>query len=566
MKASDYIVEFLKQQNISKVFGYIGGMIAHITDSIYTSDSIEMINTINEQGAGFAAEGYARSTGNVSVAIATSGPGATNLLTPMASCFFDATPVVFITGQVNTFEYKRYPQIRQTGFQETDIVAMAKPITKYATIINDIKNLKYELEKAFFIAQNGYKGPVLLDIPMDIQRTDYDFVTAKSFIPQQMREISRNIDNIIELLKLSKKPLVLAGNGVRLADASQDLKDFLNKTHIPIVESLLGLDSVTSDYLYNLGMIGTYGNRYANIALSLADTILVLGSRLDIRQIGANVNIFKDKTIIQVDINTSQLECDNLKKITFHSSTKDFLSKLNKKILNLDISQWQEKVLSLKNRFPSTKNINAKLNIPNLLIQQLSQILKEDDIVCTDVGQHQMWVGQSVVIKANTRHLTSGGLGCMGFSLPVAIGSSLSGHRCIVITGDGGFQMNIQELEVVKRRKLPIKIVVMNNHSLGMVRQFQDLYFEGRNASTVEDYSVPDFALIAKAYKIKSQNIKSKDINEQVFKKFLKDDKPALINIIFEEKTQIIPKVLFGNTIDNMHPLLTEAELNEIKR
>lgn len=566
MKASDYIVEFLKQQNISKVFGYIGGMIAHITDSIYTSDSIEMINTINEQGAGFAAEGYARSTGNVSVAIATSGPGATNLLTPMASCFFDATPVVFITGQVNTFEYKRYPQIRQTGFQETDIVAMAKPITKYATIINDIKNLKYELEKAFFIAQNGYKGPVLLDIPMDIQRTDYDFVTAKSFIPQQMREISRNIDNIIELLKLSKKPLVLAGNGVRLADASQDLKDFLNKTHIPIVESLLGLDSVTSDYLYNLGMIGTYGNRYANIALSLADTILVLGSRLDIRQIGANVNIFKDKTIIQVDINTSQLECDNLKKITFHSSTKDFLSKLNKKILNLDISQWQEKVLSLKNRFPSTKNINGKLNIPNLLIQQLSQILKEDDIVCTDVGQHQMWVGQSVVIKANTRHLTSGGLGCMGFSLPVAIGSSLSGHRCIVITGDGGFQMNIQELEVVKRRKLPIKIVVMNNHSLGMVRQFQDLYFEGRNASTVEDYSVPDFALIAKAYKIKSQNIKSKDINEQVFKKFLKDDKPALINIIFEEKTQIIPKVLFGNTIDNMHPLLTEAELNEIKR
>ena len=443
---------------------------------------------------------------------------------------------------------------------------MAKPITKYATIINDIKNLKYELEKAFFIAQNGYKGPVLLDIPMDIQRTDYDFVTAKSFIPQQMREISRNIDNIIELLKLSKKPLVLAGNGVRLADASQDLKDFLNKTHIPIVESLLGLDSVTSDYLYNLGMIGTYGNRYANIALSLADTILVLGSRLDIRQIGANVNIFKDKTIIQVDINTSQLECDNLKKITFHSSTKDFLSKLNKKILNLDISQWQEKVLSLKNRFPSTKNINGKLNIPNLLIQQLSQILKEDDIVCTDVGQHQMWVGQSVVIKANTRHLTSGGLGCMGFSLPVAIGSSLSGHRCIVITGDGGFQMNIQELEVVKRRKLPIKIVVMNNHSLGMVRQFQDLYFEGRNASTVEDYSVPDFALIAKAYKIKSQNIKSKDINEQVFKKFLKDDKPALINIIFEEKTQIIPKVLFGNTIDNMHPLLTEKKINKIKR
>ncbi|MBE6467083.1 MAG: thiamine pyrophosphate-binding protein [Alphaproteobacteria bacterium] len=566
MKASDFIVDFFIQKNISKIFGYIGGMVAHLTDSIYQSDYIEMVNTITEQGAGFAAEGYSRVTGKVSVAIATSGPGATNLLTPMASCYFDSTPVVFITGQVNTFEYKKFPEIRQTGFQETDIVSMAKPITKYAVLIDDIKNLRYELEKAFFIAQDGRKGPVLIDIPMDIQRIDFDFSKARSFYAPCVPQNEIDLKNIIDIINSSKSPIILVGNGVRLSSAQQYLRDFLDKTQIPVVESLLGLDCVPSEYIYNLGMIGTYGNRYANIALSIADTILVLGSRLDIRQIGANTSIFNNKKIIHVDIDEGQLKCSNLNKITVNLSIDSFFQQLCQKELNINITNWQSKVLQLKKKYPSTEDLDGNKNLPNIIIKKISEKLNNDDVVCSDVGQHQMWVGQSLVVKEHSRHLSSGGLGCMGFALPAAIGASISGARSIVISGDGGFQMNIQELEIIKRRNLPIKIVIMNNFSLGMVRQFQDLYFEGRNASTVHDYSAPDFSLVANAYKINGITVRAEDLTDDMINDFLESNDHVLINIIFEQSTQITPKVLFGNTIDKMHPLISDEELEQIKK
>ena len=566
MKASDYIVDFFIQKNISKVFGYIGGMIAHLADSIYQSGHIEMVNTITEQGAGFAAEGYSRTTENVSVAMATSGPGATNLLTPMASCYFDSTPVIFITGQVNTFEYKKFPKIRQTGFQETDIVSMAKPITKYAVLIDNIENLRYELEKAFFIAQDGRKGPVLIDIPMDIQQKDFDFSKAKSFSMPCVYKNEIDLRSIVDIINSSKSPIVLVGNGVRLSSSQQYLRDFLDRTQIPAVESLLGLDIVPSEYRYNLGMIGTYGNRYANIALSTADTILVLGSRLDIRQIGANTSIFNNKKIIHVDIDKDQLNCNNLNKITVNLSIDSFFQQLRQNELNINIVDWQNKVIQLKKKYPSTKNLDGNKNLPNLIINKISEKLNDKDVICSDVGQHQMWVGQSLIIKKHTRHLSSGGLGCMGFALPAAIGSSITGARSIVISGDGSFQMNMQELEIIKRRKLPIKIVVMNNFSLGMVRQFQDLYFEGRNASTVNDYSAPDFSLIANAYRINGITVKAEDLTDNMINDFLESKDCALMNIIFEQNTQINPKVLFGNTIDKMHPLISDEELEQIKR
>ena len=325
MKASDYIVSFLIEQNIPYVFGYIGGMVTHLVDSLYRLDQIEMVNAIQEQGAGFAADGYARVTGKVGVAIATSGPGATNLLTPIADCFFDSIPAVFITGNVNTFEYRKYPNIRQTGFQETDIVSIVKPITKYAVMVDKIENLRYEFEKAFYLAQQGRKGPVLIDLPMNIQRSEFDFNNAKSFIAEKSENNTDiKIDNALDILKSANFPIILVGHGVRLSKATSYLRDFLQKQKIPVVESLLGLDSVPSNYEYNLGLIGTYGNRYANIALTMSDVILVLGSRLDIRQIGADVSVFSNKTIIQVDIDEHELACDILNRITINLSISEF--------------------------------------------------------------------------------------------------------------------------------------------------------------------------------------------------------------------------------------------------
>ena len=566
MKASDFIVEKILEVGTDKVFGYIGGMITHLADSIFQNKNIEMVNAIHEQGAGFMAEGYARNTDKIGIAIATSGPGATNLLTPITSCYFDSTPALFITGQVNTHEYKRFSNIRQCGFQETNIVDMAKPVTKYAVMVKNAENLRYELEKCLYIAQKGRKGPVLLDIPMNIQRAELDFSKMKSFFEEIKEEFySANMQDLKEIINAAKRPVVLAGGGVRLSKSVNELKDFLAKTNMPVVQSLMGLDAVPSYYEYNLGLIGAYGNRYGNFTLANSDLILVLGSRLDLRQIGAKTDNFaRNAKIIQVDIDENELNCDNLKKITLKSDLKTFLKELNKEEFNIEISDWQKMVLEWKKIFPSTKSIDGSALIPNIVISKIFENLKTTDTVSVDVGQNQMWVAQSAFIKEGQRIFFSGGLGSMGFALPCGIGAAIEGQRAIVISGDGGFQMNIQELEVIKRRNLPVKIIVLNNQSLGMVRQFQEIYFESRLQSTVEDYSAPDFAKITDSYGIKAQNINTAEITDKTFKDFFADNEPSLLNIYLEQKTDLQPKLIFGQPIENMAPFLDKEELAKI--
>ena len=566
MKASDFIVEKILEVGTDKVFGYIGGMITHLADSIFQNKNIEMVNAIHEQGAGFMAEGYARNTDKIGIAIATSGPGATNLLTPITSCYFDSTPALFITGQVNTHEYKRFSNIRQCGFQETNIVDMAKPVTKYAVMVKNAENLRYELEKCLYIAQKGRKGPVLLDIPMNIQRAELDFSKMKSFFEEIKEEFySANMQDLKEIINAAKRPVVLAGGGVRLSKSVNELKDFLAKTNMPVVQSLMGLDAVPSYYEYNLGLIGAYGNRYGNFTLANSDLILVLGSRLDLRQIGAKTDNFaRNAKIIQVDIDENELNCDNLKKITLKSDLKTFLKELNKEEFNIEISDWQKMVLEWKKIFPSTKSIDGSDLIPNIVISKIFENLKTTDTVSVDVGQNQMWVAQSAFIKEGQRIFFSGGLGSMGFALPCGIGAAIEGQRAIVISGDGGFQMNIQELEVIKRRNLPVKIIVLNNQSLGMVRQFQEIYFESRLQSTVEDYSAPDFAKITDSYGIKAQNINTAEITDKTFKDFFADNEPSLLNIYLEQKTDLQPKLIFGQPIENMAPFLDKEELAKI--
>ena len=572
MKASDYIVQFLADQGIEKAFGYIGGAVAHLYDSFDKNDSIEIVNTIHEQGAGFAAEGYARVSGKTGIATATSGPGATNLITPIGSCFFDSIPTLFITGQVNTYEYKYDTPVRQIGFQETDIVSIVKPITKYAVMIDDIRNLRYELEKACFLTQHARKGPVLIDIPMNIQRTDFDPTEQKSFFESDeyqtmcIHENTVAFEKIVELLTASQRPIVLIGGGSRLSTlAPEAIHQLLEKSNLPIVYSLMGKDVVKDDYTYNFGLIGSYGNRYGNLALANADLIIVLGSRLDTRQTGTDLKTFaREAKIIQVDIDANELGSKIKADIALQCDIADFINTLAHYDLKLDINPWLEKLVTYKQKYSSTMGIDGKAKIPNQIIQRMSQSSSDHDIICVDVGQHQMWVAQSFDTKKDQRVLFSGGMGAMGFALPIAIGATIgTGKRALVIVGDGGFQMNIQELEVIKRRNLPIKIFIMNNANLGMVRQFQEIYFEKRYIGTQKDYSVPNFENIAHAYGLKSSTVSTIEEISQKIHETLLSDEAEIVNICLQEQmTTVEPKLIVNKPIEDMYPFLERDEFN----
>ena len=573
IKISDYIIEFLLSKNINKTFGYIGGAIAHIYHSIDKYKEMEIINCIHEQGAGFAAEGYARITGKSGVAFATSGPGATNLITPIGSCYFDSVPTMFITGQVNTYEYKYDKPVRQIGFQETDIVSIIKPIVKYAVMVDKVEDIRYELEKAYYLSQEGRKGPVLVDIPMNIQRTEVDISSLKSFFDsneyfelENNKKEKNNVDEVINLLKESKRPIVLIGGGVRLSNANVELLNYVEKYSIPVVYSLMGKDAISEDYKYNLGLIGSYGNRYGNLALANSDLILVLGSRLDTRQTGTSLDTFaREAKIIQVDVDKNELGSKIKIDIEINSDVKDFIATLNKYEINIDITEWLKKLKEYKNKFSSTVGIDNNLKIPNYVVSIISKYLQDEDI-CVDVGQHQMWTAQSLNIKATQRVLFSGGMGAMGFALPASIGACIgSNKRTVVIAGDGGIQMNIQELEVINRRKLPIKIFVLNNKNLGMVRQFQELYFDKKYLGTIDDYSVPNFVDITKAYGIKARKIDNISKLEIELKDIFSSNEPELINIELPvEMTTVEPKLIVNKPIEDMHPFISKDELSSL--
>ena len=573
IKISDYIIEFLLSKNINKTFGYIGGAIAHIYHSIDKYKEMEIINCIHEQGAGFAAEGYARITGKSGVAFATSGPGATNLITPIGSCYFDSIPTIFITGQVNTYEYKYDKPVRQIGFQETDIVSIIKPIVKYAVMVDKVEDIRYELEKAYYLSQEGRKGPVLVDIPMNIQRTEVDISSLKSFFDsneyfelENNKKEKNNVDEVINLLKESKRPIVLIGGGVRLSNANVELLNYVEKYSIPVVYSLMGKDAISEDYKYNLGLIGSYGNRYGNLALANSDFILVLGSRLDTRQTGTSLDTFaREAKIIQVDVDKNELGSKIKIDIEINSDVKDFIATLNKYEINIDTTEWLKKLKEYKNKFSSTVSFDNNLKIPNYVVSIISKYLQDEDI-CVDVGQHQMWTAQSLNIKATQRVLFSGGMGAMGFALPASIGACIgSNKRTVVIAGDGGIQMNIQELEVINRRKLPIKIFVLNNKNLGMVRQFQELYFDKKYLGTIDDYSVPNFVDITKAYGIKARKIDNISKLEIELKDIFSSNEPELINIELPVKmTTVEPKLIVNKPIEDMHPFISKDELSSL--
>jgi len=568
MKVSEYIVAFLVENGVHHVFQMAGGSIASLLDAAHRHEQMECVSVRHEQAAAFAAEGYARINQQLGVAMATSGPGALNLLTGIGSCYFDSVPCLFLTGQVNTYEFKHHDPVRQRGFQETEIVRIVRPIVKYAEMVTDPSLIRYHLEKAVFLAQTGRPGPVLLDIPMDIQRAEIDPDRLKRF--ERGSEKSRRIDDktmeqVILQLKSSRKPLILAGGGIRTAGVVTAFRQFVDETRIPVVASLMGLDALPHDHPSFVGLIGAYGHRYANFAIADCDLLIVLGSRLDSRQTGTRPETFARRAVkIHVDVDANELNHRVRADITIHSDLHGFFSTFQCPPLP-DLSAWHKRILQWKHRFPP--GLSSRETIcPNTFMERLSMHSTETDIVCLDVGQHQMWASQSFHLKKGQRLLQSGGMGAMGFAIPAAIGASKagSGPRVIVIAGDGGMQVNIQELSTIAFHRLPIKIFVMNNRHLGMIRMFQDIYFEGRQTASVDGYDCPDFVRVAKAYDIPAFEIADRSQADSVIQSALAMEGPVLVNVILSQHTTVVPKLLVNRPVEDMYPLLDRKELEEI--
>lgn len=570
MKLSDYVINFLIKNGNRHIFEVCGGAIVHLLDSTYKKKDIFCVSMHHEQAASFAAEGYSRAGNNIGVAMATSGPGATNLITGIASCFFDSVPCIFITGQVNTYEFKFNSPVRQAGFQETDIVSIVKPIVKESILVTEPKKIEYYLEKALYLATSGRPGPVLLDIPMNIQRAEINPVLLKSFHREKTRKAIKSdiIRKIIRLIKEAKRPVILAGGGLRAAGAVVQLREFVKKTKIPVVVSLMGKDSFAHNKKVFAGMIGVYGNRYANLAIANSDLVLALGTRLDTRQTGTRPETFaRAAKIIHVDIDEHEIRRNKIKKeLCLRADLKDFLGALNKDVGKLDknrLKGWLAYVNHCKNKFPSFSNPAGKAITPNFLMHKLSECLPKDAIICADVGQAQIWAAQSLILTHRQRFLTQGGMGAMGSSLPMAIGASFANPRkvIVVICGDGGFQLNIQELETVLHHRLPIKIIIINNSCYGMVRQFQRQYFNSRFQSTVIGYSCPDFKAVASGYKIPSQSIRYNSEVDKALREIFKDKKPRFLEVKIGQQILVLPKLAVNKPLEEQEPALSDDEL-----
>jgi len=572
-KVSDYIADVLAVERVPAVFELVGGMITHLLDSIHQKGVTPIISMRHEQGAAFAAEGCSRLVNRPAVAMATSGPGATNLLTGIGSCYFDSSPVVFVTGQVNTNEQRGTRKIRQLGFQETDIVSMALPVVKQAWRIEDESQIVSAFRDAFDVAVSGRPGPVLIDIPMNVQRGQVsECASGRVGAPRASGLGASDAEVIREALICAKKPMILAGGGIRSGHALELFREFVDVAFIPVVHSLMAVDILPYGHRLNVGMIGSYGNRWANLALSECDCLLVLGSRLDVRQTGANTEAFKgERKIFHIDCEGAEMnnrvrDCDTtvselapaLEVLieAFRASPRD---------LESGTRAWLASIETLRNRWPDTSELSLPTGInPNRFMHDLSRGLPEVAAYVADVGQHQMWAAQSLELAAGERFLTSGGMGSMGFALPAAIGAAAAapGVPTVVIAGDGGFQCNIQELATVANLQLPMKIVVINNQCHGMVRQFQESYFESRFQSTVWGYSAPDFAKVAEAYQIPARTIEDpRDVPAGVG--WLADQArgPLLLQVMIPQGANAYPKLAFGYGLESMEPFAKPLDM-----
>ena len=545
LTGSQVIIECLKEQGVDTVFGYPGGAILNVYDELYKHPEIKHVLTSHEQGASHAADGYARSTGKVGVCLATSGPGATNLVTGIATAYMDSVPIVAITCNVGV------SLLGKDSFQEIDIAGVTMPITKYSFIVKDVEELAPTIRRAFSIARTGRPGPVLVDITKDVTANKVNYKKEEISLPERSCDkiTDEDINNALKLIENAKKPYIFVGGGVVLSGASEELATFVDKVDAPVCDTLMGkgaYDGTSDNYT---GMLGMHGTKASNLGVSECDLLIAIGTRFSDRVLGNPKKFAKQAKILHIDIDPAEINKNIQVTASVIGDVKEVLSRLNDKLEAQDHKAWKKHIKEYTETFPLTYNQNG-LTGP-YLIEKIYQMVNGDAIMVTEVGQHQMWAAQYYKYKKPRTLLTSGGLGTMGYGLGAAIGAQTANpdKQVINIAGDGCFRMNMNEIATASREKLPLIEVIVNNHVLGMVRQWQTLFYDHHYSATVLDDGV-DYVKLSEAMGAKAKRVMTKEEFEAAFAEALESEVPYVIDCIIDSDDKVWPMVAPGTPIN----------------
>ena len=546
ISGSEIVIECLKEQGVDIVFGYPGGAILNVYDALYKhQDEITHVLTSHEQGAAHAADGYARATGKVGVCMATSGPGATNLVTGIATAYMDSVPMVAITANVGV------SMLGKDSFQEIDIAGVVMPITKHSFIVKNVEDLAPTIRRAFKIAKSGRPGPVLVDITKDVTAAETEYTYEEPAVIERKTDTIReeDINKVIEMIKVSRRPYIMAGGGVIISGASEELKEFAEKVDAPVCDTLMGKGAYDGTSERYTGMIGMHGTKVSNLGVSRSDLVIVVGARFSDRVIGNASKFAPNAKIIHIDIDAAEIDKNIPANASIVGDAKEVLSILNSKLPIQSNRSWMAEIKDLTEKNPVTYDMDH-LNGP-ATIKKIYEITEGNAIITTDVGQHQMWAAQNYAYKEPRTFLSSGGLGTMGYGVGAAIGAKYGrpDKTVVNIAGDGCFRMNMNEIATAARYKVPIIQVVLNNHVLGMVRQWQNLFYGQRYSNTVLDDSV-DFVAVSKALGANASKITSIEEFETEFKKALTADGPTVLDVMIDSDDKVWPMVAPGAAID----------------
>jgi len=536
MRGADLVVSYLKKEGVTTVFGYPGGAIMPVYDALYDG-GLKHVLCRHEQGAAFSALGYARASGEVGVCIATSGPGATNLITGLADAYMDSVPIVAITGQVPS------AVIGTDAFQEMDVLGLSLACTKHSFMVTDKNELATVLQQAFSIAKSGRPGPVLVDIPKDIQLAEVEAALATSSKDPIAPFDNELLPNAQALIKQAKQPILYIGGGVGMAGAVTQLQDFVDETGIPSVTTLKGIGAVPNSKPYALGMLGMHGTKAANLCVQKCDLLIVVGARFDDRVTGRLESFAANAKVLHLDIDPAEINKLRQPDVSLCGDLQEILPALSTSTLS--IGEWQQYCQELKQEYRWNYDAPYRSIYAPKLLSQLSEKLPDSAVVTCDVGQHQMWVAQHMNFTRPENHLSSSGLGTMGFGLPAAIGARHARGRqdpVVVVSGDGSFMMNVQELGTIKREQLNVKIVLIDNQRLGMVRQWQQLFFEERYSETILTDN-PDFVTLASAFNIQARTITMQADVEPALDEMLNSNGAFLLHVRINEADNVWPLV-----------------------
>jgi len=550
MSGAQILIECLKKEGVEVIFGYPGGQVLPIFDKLYDAP-IKFILTRHEQGAAHAADGYARATGKVGVCLATSGPGATNLVTGIATAYMDSIPMIAITGQVKSF------LIGNDAFQEADITGITRPITKHNYLVEDVRDLARILKEAFHIASTGRPGPVLIDIPSDIQmqETEFDYpqkIEIRGYNPTYIGHIGQ-IKRAAKAIAEAKRPILYVGGGVIISGASEEVAELATKNDIPVTMTLLGLGAFPATDKLSLGMLGMHGTAYANHSIMESDLIIAVGARFDDRVTGKLDAFAPHAKVIHIDIDPASVSKNVEVDIPIVGDAKTVMKQLNKSVKKPDTKEWLKKIEEWKNKYPLKYKDDDKLH-PQYVVEEIYNVTKGEAIICTEVGQNQMWAAQFYKFMKPRTMLSSGGLGTMGYGFPAAIGAQIGrpGAAVFDIAGDGSIQMNIQELATAVINKLPVKVAILNNCYLGMVRQWQELFYKKRYSYTCLGGTCPDFVKLAESYGAVGMRIMRKEDVRPAIEKALEIDNTVFLDFHVEQEENVFPMVPAGEAINRM--------------